>query len=100
MNRYLATSKTSREPIRIRKVSISSSRLHESRSKSKSSILEPTSPSNQKPLIHKKPNLISKTNPKSNSSDSEDSVILSLNNLLKQMTSPKPQRKTQKSKPT
>ena len=86
MNRHLATSQTSREPIRIRKVSVSSSRFPESRSQSKSLMPDPVFPCGKVPVLKKKPNLISTTRKKSHSPESEDSVILSLNNMLKPMT--------------
>ena len=84
MNRCLVTAKTSRDPIRIRKVSVNSSRLHESRSQSKSFIPKPPI-LGVNPGTRKKTKLISKNKESGNSSLSEDSVILTLNDMLKPM---------------
>jgi hypothetical protein len=89
MNRCLDSLKSSREPIRIRKVSISSSRANTSRSSSKSKAtpkaVELTSPK-KKPVNHF---LISKNSDNTDSFLEEDSVLMTLNELL---TPCKPQK--------
>ena len=82
MNRCLVSVNTARDPIRIRKVSVNSSRLHESRSQSKSFIPKPPF-LGAKPETHKKSKLISKNKESFSSSLSEDSVLLTLNDMLK-----------------